>query len=211
MTKTQLERRVHFLTVYAGGSSLLLLILFFGGFDGEDEVIRHDKVVAERVEVVESDGDPVLIAANADQFPRAEERVSEGKPGRRAGMVFYDGDGQEIGALASRVAETDSGRYVLMQMKFDRFGHNAVFGVGHEETPSHRSTGLLLNQQVGTPTNRETRRRATLGTSAGSVLFELRDDEARPRIRMEVDSSGMPKMIFLDEEGNISHHYPPQK
>lgn len=212
MTKSQLERRVHLLTAYAVGSSLLIGILLLGGF-GSDDVVRHDKVIAERLEVVESDGDPVLVAANPDRFPRAKQRAPDRVPAGEglAGMIFYDGDGEEIGALSSRVVETDSGRYATVGLQFDRFGSNNVVGLGHEETPSFRATGLRLNQQVGALPGTDTRRRATLASvDNGLVRFELRDEEAQPRIRMEVDSSGTAHLVFLGEEGEVTHRYPPK-
>jgi hypothetical protein len=42
-------------------------------------------------------------------------------------------------------------------------------------SPSVRSTGILIKDQVGPPDAPDTRRRVTLGTAQKDVLFELRD------------------------------------
>lgn len=216
MTHAQLERHVHMLTAYAVGATIFGGLVLLGGFQAEetpqaDDVIRAERVVAERIEVVESDGDPVLLMANAEHFPRAEERVRDEVPGKQSGILFYTGEGEEIGALATRAVETDTGRFVATQLKFDRFDHNSVISVAHEETPSYRATGFLVNDQVGTPTDRETVRRVEVASAEEVAWLALMDSEARPRIRMEVDSSGAARLVFLDEEGTVSHRYPPDE
>ena len=51
--------------------------------------------------------------------------------------------------------------------------------------------------------------RAFVGKTAdGSALLLLADPTGRARLRLTVDSTGMPAIDFADETGRIVHHYP---
>ena len=53
-------------------------------------------------------------------------------------------------------------------------------------------------------------RRVFVGrTKDGNSVVTLRDGSGNPRLRMAVDSAGTARLIFLNEEGDITHRYPP--
>jgi len=44
----------------------------------------------------------------------------------------------------------------------------------------------------------------------GSKSMQLMDSKGKSRIKMVVDENDVPKIEFLDEEGNVTYTLPPQ-
>lgn len=109
MTHDQLERRVRFLTRYAVGLALVVVVLAAAGpaatvwfdhlraRDVEADTVRAGVVVTERLNVVEPDGSLALLAANSKRMPGV---VLEGDTmttrGGSAGLIFFY-EGHEVG------------------------------------------------------------------------------------------------------------------
>jgi len=53
--------------------------------------------------------------------------------------------------------------------------------------------------------------RAFIGkNSKGEASVQLSDSKGKPRVRMVVDKSDVPRMEFLDSEGNVTYKLPPE-
>lgn len=54
--------------------------------------------------------------------------------------------------------------------------------------------------------------RAFMGKNQkGEVSVQLSDSKGKSRIRMVVDEDDIPRMKFLDEEGNVTYKLPPEQ
>ena len=46
--------------------------------------------------------------------------------------------------------------------------------------------------------------------SAGEAIVSMNDSKGRPRIRMKIDVSDMPRLEFLNEDGDVVYSFPPR-
>ena len=159
MTPDQLERRVRFLTRYAVGLTLALVVVVLvsagpaatAWFDHlrartvEADTVRADVVVAERLNVVEPDGTLALLAANSERMPGA---VLEGDTvtsrGGAAGLLFfYEGD--EVGGLIYRI--DDDRDYALGHLSLDQYRHDQVALMQYEGNGPRQRAGFYVNDR----------------------------------------------------------------
>ncbi len=47
--------------------------------------------------------------------------------------------------------------------------------------------------------------------SAGEAIVSMNDSKGRPRIRMKVDVNDMPRLEFLNEDGDVAYSFPPDE
>lgn len=187
-----------------------------------------DVLTVHRIDVREPDGTLRLAISNDALAPgpvvdpeRGEEAHREG--GNGAGMVFYNEEGVENGALYI------DGKDVGLSM--DRWRQDQTLVLGYTEKETTWYSGLLVFERPDHPAVETTRRMeeiakleseearmaamaelqrtGELGTfrmfvgrdEAGAALIELADRQQRPRLRMSVDAEGEPRLVFLDATG----------
>ena len=145
MTPEQLERRVRFLSAYAGVLTLFLVVLLFGAFS---YATRFNVIQAERIEVLGADGQPDLIIAGEGYMPGPVVEGREFSPdlsaGRTetAGIVFFNARGDEAGGLIYGGGQGDSTREAFGALKFDQYQQDQVVGLQYSERGGVRRAGV---------------------------------------------------------------------
>ena len=147
MTTQQLERRVRLLTAYAAGSTLLFLVLLLGAF-GYARQERFETIDVERINVIEPDGQFAVVISNGQRIPgvvvggeELPKELSQGRIGA-AGLVFFNGKGDEAGGLIYRSEKTDSGYTAFSGLTFDQYNQDEVVTLSYLDRGSGRSAGL---------------------------------------------------------------------
>lgn len=145
MTQQQLEKRIQLLTAYAGIITVLILILFITSFSNNKT--KFDEIDVERINVREPSGQIALVIANEAQIPgniindlEYSDRMGE------HGIVFYNSEGDEAGALLLHTNKSDSGGVeAFSQLSLDRFEGDQVVALRYFENTDYYSSGLRVS------------------------------------------------------------------
>ena len=146
MSQAQLDRRIRFLSVYSGVLTLVLCVTLLTAFS--EGRVRFEEIDVERINVVRSDGSLALVIANPDRYPGAifggteyPEHLSAGRAAT-AGLLFFNGLGDEVGGLGWRQSETDSSYTAGAGLTFDQHQQDQVVQVFYNDRGSSRAAGL---------------------------------------------------------------------
>lgn len=198
----------------------------------------------ENINIVDKDGTVRMRIFNNDNIPPA---IIDGKdflPGHRqkdpiAGLMFYNGEGDECGGLIYGSKKDDLGKYEsYASLTFDQYKQDQVVQMHYTDENGQRNYGISIYDRPNTPLpdlierthkiqNSElidkeidkeleniwegNRPRAFMGkNSKGEVTVQLSDRKGKPRIRMVVDENDIPRMEFLDGEGKVTYKIPPE-
>lgn len=139
------RRELRWLRAYTLGSTALLAVLVLGAFRRSGEKVRFDEVDVERLNIVEKDGRVRLVLANGARSPGV---VLSGKvlskPGGRAGLIFYNEEGEENGGLIFRGRKVNGQVSAGGHLSFDRYGQDQVIALTHQEGEGQHSQGLTI-------------------------------------------------------------------
>jgi hypothetical protein len=145
MTQSQLDRRVHFLSVYAIGSSLMLMVLIVGAFVNPRQQ-RFEVIDVNRINVVGPDGRYAVVISNAERMPGNILNQRERKDARRGGgLLFYNADGNEAGGLIFDSDKRDTTVSAFGQLSLDRFESDQVAALRYVESPNGWEAGLQVS------------------------------------------------------------------
>ena len=139
------RRKLVLLRANLAVSSALLVVLLLAAFRRDSVPTRIDELTVQRINVVEKDGRVRLVIANNERSPAV---LSFGKllskPGGRAGMIFYNDEGDENGGLIFR-GKTDNGKVSAGgHLSFDRYGQDQVIALTYQEEDGRHSQGLTI-------------------------------------------------------------------
>jgi len=147
-----LEREVRRLKVFAMISAMAWAVLILvAATKGK---LKFDEISAERINIVESNGQIRMIFSNQERLPGPGNIVT-GTFSRRVGLrspgvLFYNDSGDESGALLFPSARTE-GKYVAGGLlTFDKYGGDQVLGLDYEEENGRRVAGLRVWDQPDT-------------------------------------------------------------
>lgn len=200
----------------------------------QPEQSRLDRIVAERIDVVERDGTLRMVLCNSAHMP---DPVMDGKTlgsregGDGAGIIFYNAEGDECGGLVfggkSRDGQYDAGAALL----FDQFKQDQTIGITYEDAGARRSAGFTVWDRPDTALSEQVERhhaiermpdgpekdqaierfgaggamRVYVGRSPdGSAVVDLRDPAGNACLRLSVAAEGIPTLQFLDENGAVT-------
>jgi hypothetical protein len=152
----RIQKQIHFLSVYAIISSILLLIALFLIFKMERarENLTVEQLTAKRINIVEPNGQPRLVLSNMEKSP---ENLNHGKPfgipgGNRAGLIFYDDEATECGGLVFSGRKDSSGKYFASgHFSFDQYNQNQVLYLQYLDDNGDRKTGLYVDDWHNSP------------------------------------------------------------
>lgn len=178
---------------------------------------KFEEIEVERINIVERDGTLRMAIHNKERVPDA---VVNGMKFKRegsqsAGMIFYNNEGSECGGLSFSGREQDGQADAGAAILFDKYNHDQIVGLMYQDAEGRREYGLHVLERPDAPMwTREgmvgDHRRMFVGlNSDGDTLVLLRDSQGRPRIRMLVDANDVPKLEFLDENGEVAYSLPP--
>ncbi len=191
----------------------------------------------QRLNIVDGSGRPRLAITGPERFP---DYVADGKsfPRRRstrAGLVFYNDDGDECGGLVFSGGTGESSRAASASLLFDRLEQDQVIGIRYEEHDDGWTSGLTLWDRPDLPLSQlaealeETdgpqrgltqaegdegspeagRRRMFVGRSAdGEIAVRIADSNGRERIRIGINAADVPSLEILDKQGKVIYSAP---
>jgi len=198
----------------------------------------------ENINIIDKDGKVRMKLFNNDHIPPL---IMDGKdiaPGHRqnapiAGIMFYNGEGDECGGLLFGSDKDKNGNYESgASLTFDQYKQDQVVQVHYDDANGERNYGFSiydrsnktlteLIEQINEINNSNlseeekekelekvsegNTQRAFMGKNPkGEVQVQLSDSKGKPRIRMVIDENDVPCMEFLDGEGNVTYKLPPE-
>jgi len=188
-----LARQIRWLKLQVICLAALLAILLLGA---AASIQKFDELNVERLNVVDANGKPRLVLANAERFPLP---ILNGKSFKRAvnpaGMVFYNAAGDEVGGLA--LTDMEQGR--LSALVFDYESSDAT-GLVTRVSPDGKdaTAGLVINSRSEA---KDAVRRIELQNHNDVAELVMMDTKGRPRLRLYVDKNDQPAIEMLDEKG----------
>ncbi len=116
------------LEIYASISLLVIAVLAFSAFTKDRE--KFVELDVERLNIREKNGQLVMVAANSDRMPDPIINGKAWKTERPAGLLFYNGLGDEDGGLVFGAVE-GKGKYGAYHgLSFDKHKQAASDGSG---------------------------------------------------------------------------------
>lgn len=155
-----------------------------------------------------------------------------------AGIIFYNDEGIECGGLTfASQKDEDGGNTSQVLLSFDPYLQNDVIDLGLIEQEGKREIGLDFHDRPNFPITdiaekliemedaskeekeaylQELKDNDAIGhnrirvvkTHDGEAEVKLSDSKGNPRIRMMVDANDVPKLEFLDQEGEVAYSLP---
>lgn len=192
-----------------------------------------DKDGTVRMRLFNNDNIPPLLINGEDLLPGHREKDPI------AGLMFYNAEGEECGGLIFGNEKDEHGNVKAgASLTFDQYNQDQVVQMHYEEENGQKHYGFSVYDRPETPLaellerhneilnssltkevkDRELNKvwegnapRAFMGKNKkGEVSVQLSDSKGKPRIRMVVDENDVPRMEFLDSEGNVTYKLPPE-
>jgi hypothetical protein len=144
-TDNATRRQIRILRAYTVLSTTVLGILAITAFRRASEKTRFEEIDVERINLVERDGRVRLVIANDARSPAViVSGRTDGKPGGRAGMIFYNDEGDENGGLIFRGRKVNGVVSAGGHLSFDRYGQDQVIALTYQEGEGKHSQGLMI-------------------------------------------------------------------
>ncbi len=193
-----------------------------------------EEIDVQRINVVEPHGKPRLVLTNKVRSPAAVvDGVDLGNAGQRAGMIFYNAEGDEAGGMGVDSSVVDGKPGAGGQLAFDQYKQDQTLVLRYAEDQGRRGVGLTVQDRPDTPLSGmfeeytkiqqmppgperdqamaelekkyPSPKRAFFGKNPDkSVGLTLADGKGKPRIVVRVDEKGDPQIQFLDARGKVT-------
>ena len=142
-----LERRVRILTLCTAASVACTLILAAYVLSGRAHG-RFAQIDAARINIVGTNGKPVLALANRERIPGPSMNgtdyprdVSDGRE-FMSGMIFFNEEGDEVGGLIYAGIPRGDGYSAVGHLSFDQWKQNQVVALQYNDDGTARRAGL---------------------------------------------------------------------
>ena len=241
MRSSRLRREIQFLRCYALGVTVLGGAVFLVGAVHAARPVEFDRITAHRIDVVDREGKLAMILTSHDDFP---DPVQNGKAGHRAsgsdenGIVFYNQDGNEQGALMWDGRRGPHGASSNNTLSYDTADSDQLLqldnGTDHGKhfaglyawDRSAEALGLVERMRQELAHARTGAERAAIrhkywefGAFGFSRFFAgydsddtsqvaLADGRGRTRVKLYVTKDGHAQLLFLDDHGGVVATYP---
>jgi len=235
----KLEKEVRFLKVYAVVTTLLFVVLVFSAFQQANQKTRFTEIDVERINIVEKDGKLKMVISNGErQHPGIVDGKTLSRK-RPPGVLFFNQKGDECGGLSFDGDQKDGKASAGALLAFDRFRQDQTVGIQYGEGNGQyyaglrvwdrpdTSLGLVIDklvaiEKMGDGPEKAAAIKELRETSGGAervmvgrdreqaAVVRLSDAKGKPRIKISVDVSGLPKLEFLDETGKVTYSLPQQ-
>jgi len=196
---------------------------------------RFQEIDVERVNIVEPNGQLVLVLANTERLPDpliAGKTIETSRTG--PGMIFFDGKGWEVGGLTYSTRTTENGYRASGHLSFDQYRNDQVVYLNYADDGQQKSAGLYVVDRAREPHIDELLRmrdaaanaspderaaiqaklagsaaqRIFVGSADETAMVRLRDRSGRDRIRLLVEADGAGRLEFLDADGKVIRTFP---
>ncbi|MCB1025940.1 MAG: hypothetical protein KDB79_16210, partial [Acidobacteria bacterium] len=137
-----MEKRLKILEIYAVVSIAVLGVLVFTGFTNSQQ--KFTEIDVERLNVREKNGQLLMVVANSDRMPDPIINGKKWKTERPAGMLFYNGLGDENGGLVFGAVE-GGGKYGAYQgFSFDKHKQAQAMALVYNDHSGKYRAGLQI-------------------------------------------------------------------
>jgi hypothetical protein len=231
----QIEKRLRYLEIYAIVSLIVFGILAFSAFTRSRE--KFTEIDVERLNVREKNGQLLMVVANSERMPDPVINGKTFKTERPAGMLFYNGLGDENGGLVFTAIE-GGGKYGAYHgLSFDKYKQAQAMALVYNDHSGKYRAGLQIWDRPEIPlvdilTRREEINKMPESEAKTSALKKLDEENFSPtrvyvgknaekesevtlydgngkaRIKMSVSAEGTPKLDFLDAGGKVTYSLP---
>lgn len=201
-------------------------------------------VNVQNLNVIDNDGKVRMKLFNNDHIPPLIMDGEDILPGHRkndpiAGIMFYNGEGEECGGIIFGSKKDENGNYESSaSLTFDQYKQDQVVQMHYIDENGERNYGFSIYDRPNKSISESIKKaceihnsdlsaeekekeldrvwegntpRAFMGKNQkGEVKVQLSDSKGKPRIRMIIDENDIPRMEFLDGEGNITYKLPPE-
>lgn len=231
----KIRRRLRLLEIYAVVSFTIFAILAVSAFTRSRE--KFAEIDVERINVREPNGQLVMVAANSKRMPDPIVNGKAWKTERPAGMLFFNGLGDENGGLVFGAVE-GKGHYGAYQgFSFDKYKQAQAMALVYNDHSGKYRAGLQIWDRPEKPLNEILTRQEEVAkmpdgeakVAASKKIAEenfaptrvyvgknadkdsevtLYDGSGKARIKMIVTADGNPRLDFLDAAGSVIYSLP---
>jgi len=230
---SDIHKRLRYLEIYALVSIVIFGALAFSAFTKS----KFAEIDVERINVREKNGQLLMVVANSARMPDPVINGKTFKTERPAGMLFYNGLGDENGGLVFGAVE-GGGKYGAYQaLSFDKHKQAQAMALVYNDHSGKYRAGLQIWDRPEIPltdiiAKREEVLKMPDGEAKTSALKKLDEQNFSPtrvyvgknaekesevtlydangkaRIRMSVAADGTAKLDFLDANGKVTQSLP---
>jgi hypothetical protein len=230
-----IRKRLRLLESYAVISLLVFGVMAFSAFTRSRD--KFDELDVERLNIREKNGRLVMVAANSSRMPDPVINGKTWKTERPAGMLFFNGLGDENGGLVFGAVE-GKGKYGAYQgFSFDKYKQAQAMALVYNDHSGKYRAGLQIWDRPETPLDQFLMRQEVIdkmpaGEEKTAAQRKLKEDNFSPtrlyvgknaekesevtlydaagkaRIRMVVAADGTPRLDFLDAAGKVIYSLP---
>ncbi len=126
--------------------TLAVLMLSWGRAQSQDDSVHFGEITAERLNIVEPDGQYRLVLANEERFPglymEGKEYLHHSRSG--GGMLFFNDEGDEVGGMSFGSEKTEDGYSASAGIMFDQYKQDQTIGIRYSEANGERVAGLKV-------------------------------------------------------------------
>lgn len=232
---SDINKRLRYLEIYAVVSLLIFGLLAFTAFTKSRE--KFTEIDVERLNVREKNGQLLMVVANSDRMPDPVINGKTWKTERPAGMLFFNGLGDENGGLIFGAVE-GGGKYGAYQgLSFDKYKQAQAMALIYNDHSGKYRAGLQIWDRPEITLDKILTRQEEInkmpdGEAKTAALKKLQEDNFSPtrvyvgknaekesevtlfdaqgkaRIKMLVGADGTPKLDFLDATGKVIYSLP---
>jgi hypothetical protein len=195
------------------------------------------EIDVERLNIREKNGQLVMVAANSRRMPDPVVNGTSWKTERPAGMLFYNGLGDENGGLVFGSVEAKDKYGAYLGLSFDKHKQAQAMALVYNDHSGIYRAGLQIWDRPETPISEFIKKRDEIGmmpegeakAAAKKALDEanasptrlyvgkngdkdseitLYDASGKARIKMIVTANGQPRLDFLDAAGKVIYTLP---
>jgi len=232
---SDINRRLRYLEIYAVVSLVIFGVFAFSAFTRPKE--KFTEIDVERLNVREKNGQLVMVVANSARMPDPVINGKTFKTERPAGMLFYNGLGDENGGLVFGAVE-GGGKYGAYQgFSFDKHKQAQALALVYNDHSGKYRAGLQIWDRPEIPlidiiTRREEIMKMPDGEAKTAALKNLDEQNFSPtrvyvgknaekesevtlydaggkaRIKMSVSADGAARLDFFDAGGKVTYSLP---
>jgi hypothetical protein len=174
--------------VYQMLSPAVVLIAFSSGFVSSQKT-RFKEIEAERINIVEPNGQIRLVISNKQNSPGVMEKGALiTQNGGRPGMLFYNDEGTENGGLTFSGGKVNGVVDAASGLTLDQYEQDQAIALQYVENNGHRRAGLAITDWPSTVSTKQLLQRSdevsrmAEGPEKAAARAALR--ELRGRIRL---------------------------
>jgi len=213
-----IRRELRFLRWYAFIATAAIALLLFSAFEQNVDKHQFDEIDVQRINIVEKDGSPRIILASRSMAP---DLIIKGKAEQRGtgknspGIIFYNDEGSECGALSTASSSGENGSYTSSsRLVFDQFQSDETIALQYIDENGKRYAGLTVMDRPETQITPEI-------TTKVRAMWNLPQGAAKNKALNELDSLGVfeSERVFIgktqrksatvslsDRKGNLRVH-----